>query len=589
MKSRTLYFNSTAFKKDVTRFAPAWVLYTVLLLMGLATIMDYSTPLNRTENIVELISVAGLFNCAYALVTAQLLFGDLCNSRLCNALHAMPLRRECWFGTHVSAGMLFSIVPNLTVGLLSIVLLGLGKGWCVPLWWVLASFIQYLFFFSLAVLCMMLVGNRFAQVLVYGIVNFFSVLVYWLVDSLYEPLLHGLRVPSEPFLTACPIGKMASGLELVEVVRGHVYNEMGGIEESFIDHIAIGPEWGYMIVFALLGVALLGLALVLYRKRKLESAGDFIAFRFMEPIFLIFYTICAGAFLHLFSDIFGGVDLLFLAIGITVGFFTGLMLLRRTTRIFRKKAFAHFAIFVAVFALTLVLTWLDPLKITWKIPKAEEIKFVTLSNSSELTYRGEYEVTLTDPDAIQDMLEIHRSCLKGGESDLYHGNSYNVLLRLEYTLRDGSTMNRFYQLDAESPAAQIAEGYYSSIECVLGITEAEIPRFAEQIENLYFHSLRDSTRNLEDLNIDVEEMLRAIAADCAEGNMAQIHGYHYNSDTDTSSYVTLIEFELDRDIVEYRELGYRYYSIAVYEEARHTLAWMEANDLMPEEPDPKYG
>ena len=589
MKLKTSYFNSTAFKKDVTRFAPTWVLYTVLLLMGFATIMDYSTPLYRTENIVTLISVAGLLNFCYALVTAQLLFGDLCNSRLCSALHAMPLRRECWFGTHVSAGMLFSIVPNLAVGLLSMALLDLGKGWIVPLWWVLASFIQYLFFFSLAVLCMMLVGNRFAQVLVYGIVNFFSPMVYWLVDSLYEPLLHGIRVPADFFMLTCPVYKMASGLELVEVVRRHVYNETGGIEESFIDHIAIGSEWVYMIVCALLGIALLGLALVLYRKRKLESAGDFIAFRFMEPIFLIFYTICAGAFLHLFSDIFGGVDLLFLAIGITVGFFTGLMLLRRTTRIFRKKAFVHFAIFVAVFALTLVLTWLDPLKITQKIPKAEEVKSVTLSNSSELTYRGECEVTLTDPDAIRDMLEIHRSCLKGGESDLYHGNSYNVLLRLEYTLRDGSTMNRFYQLGAESPAAQIAEGYYSSIECVLGITEEEIPQFAEKIENVFFHSRRDNTGNLEELNIDLEEMLRAIAADCAEGNMAQIHSYHYNCDTDTSSYVTLIEFELYRDIAEYRELGYRYYSIAVYEEARHTLAWMEANDLMPEEPDPKYG
>lgn len=583
MKSRTSYFNSTAFKKDVTRFAPAWVLYTVLLLMGLATMMDYSTALYRTENIVELISVAGLLNCAYALVTAQLLFGDLCNSRLCSALHAMPLRRECWFGTHVSAGMLFSIVPNLVVGLLTMALLGLGKGWSVPLWWVLASCIQYLFFFGLAVLCMMLVGNRFAQVLVYGIVNFFSVLVYWLVDSLYEPLLHGIRVPGDFFMLTCPVYKMASSMELVEVVRGHVYNDMGGIEESFIDHIAIGPEWGYMIVCALLGVALLALALVLYRKRKLEYAGDFIAFRFMEPVFLILYTICAGAFLHLFSDMFGGVDYLFLAIGIAVGFFTGLMLIRRTTRVFNGKAFLRFSIFAAVFVLTLVLTWLDPLRITHRVPEKEEIVSVTLGDSGELSHWGESKVTLTDPDAIQDMLDIHRSCLKGGESDLYHGTGYNVLIRLEYTLRDGSTMNRFYQVDAESPAARTAEKYYSSIECVLGITEEEIPQFAEQIENLYFHSRRDSTQDLDDLDIDVVEMLRAIAADCAEGNMAQLYGYHYIPEKDINSYVTLIEFEIQRDDSQFRELGYRYHAVSVYEESRHTLAWLEANDLMPEE------
>ena len=588
MKLRTSCFNSTVIKKDIRRFAPAWALYTVLLLMGVTTIIDRSTALYRTESIVEMISVTALVNFVYALVNAQLLFGDLCTPRLCNALHAMPLRRECWFGSHVTAGLLFSFVPNLVLGLLGVALLGLGKGWCVPFLWILASGIQYLFFFSLAVLCMMLVGNRFAQVLVYGIVNFFSLIVYWLVDSLYEPLLHGIRIPGDPFLTWCPVGKMISSMELVEVVRGHIYNDMGGIEESYIDHIAIGPEWGYMIICALLGIALLALALVLYRKRKLECAGDFIAFRFVEPIFLILYTICAGAFLHLFSEMFGGVDYLFLAIGIAVGFFTGLMLLQRTTRIFRKKAFAQFALFAAVFVLTLVLTWLDPLRITYRVPELNEIASVKLSNSSELTsYQGEGEVELTDPAEIQDMLDVHRDCLKGGDADTYYdGPSYDVNIRLEYTMHDGSTMNRFYRIDPNCAAGQTAEKYFSSLEAVLGISEAELGTLAENVEIVYFDTKRDSAQTLEDLGIDVEEMLRAIAADCAEGNMAQMYAYHYVPNLDRSNQVTYIEMQLNRSAAELREMGYRY--ISIYEEARHTLAWLEENDLMPE-PEPGWG
>ena len=39
MKLRTSCFNSTVIKKDLRRFAPAWALYTVLLLMGVTTIM----------------------------------------------------------------------------------------------------------------------------------------------------------------------------------------------------------------------------------------------------------------------------------------------------------------------------------------------------------------------------------------------------------------------------------------------------------------------------------------------------------------------------------------------------------------------
>ena len=41
MKSRTSFFNITLFKKDITRFAPLWVLYTVA--MSLMMLTTYTT------------------------------------------------------------------------------------------------------------------------------------------------------------------------------------------------------------------------------------------------------------------------------------------------------------------------------------------------------------------------------------------------------------------------------------------------------------------------------------------------------------------------------------------------------------------
>ena len=38
------------------------------------------------------------------LLAALVLFGDLDNPRMCNALHALPLRRETWFFSHAAAG-----------------------------------------------------------------------------------------------------------------------------------------------------------------------------------------------------------------------------------------------------------------------------------------------------------------------------------------------------------------------------------------------------------------------------------------------------------------------------------------------------
>lgn len=53
----------------------------------------------------------------------MLLFGDLYNSRMCNALHAMPMRRETLFLTNVVSGLLFSMIPTAVMALLSVPLL----------------------------------------------------------------------------------------------------------------------------------------------------------------------------------------------------------------------------------------------------------------------------------------------------------------------------------------------------------------------------------------------------------------------------------------------------------------------------------
>ena len=42
MKSRTLFFDKTVLKKNITRFAPVWALYTVLLMMFLGIMAEGS-------------------------------------------------------------------------------------------------------------------------------------------------------------------------------------------------------------------------------------------------------------------------------------------------------------------------------------------------------------------------------------------------------------------------------------------------------------------------------------------------------------------------------------------------------------------
>ena len=121
MRSKTSFFNKTVFKKNLTRFAPVWVVYALGLCVFF--IMQYSSETSYSEynkllGFVnrfsrDMVAVSMTWNLAYALLVAQLLFGDVYNSRMCNALHAMPLRRECWFVTNAVSGLVYSLVLPL--------------------------------------------------------------------------------------------------------------------------------------------------------------------------------------------------------------------------------------------------------------------------------------------------------------------------------------------------------------------------------------------------------------------------------------------------------------------------------------------
>ena len=97
MKLRTSFCNKTLLRKNITRFSPVWGVYTLCLLVGMG--LMYMDADNGKVNfwfashMAKSIQIMGLVNLFFAPITAMLLFGDLFNSRMCNAIHAMPLRR----------------------------------------------------------------------------------------------------------------------------------------------------------------------------------------------------------------------------------------------------------------------------------------------------------------------------------------------------------------------------------------------------------------------------------------------------------------------------------------------------------------
>ena len=612
MKSRTSFFHKTVFKKDLTRFAPAWGVCTILMLLALISMADRSYAYYRLQNVCDSIVLMSWLNLIYGAVVAQLVFGDLFSSRMCNALHALPLRRECWFGTHVASGIAFSLLPNLVIALIALPVLRLEGGWIAVFWWLLASELQNLFFFGIAVLCIMLSGNRLGQLALYAIIQFAGLLGFWMASAIYEPFLHGIQFSEEPFLRICPMASIAAMGDILVIDYERIENALGQLEGFRIYSVAPGNGWGYMTICAGVGVLALAVALLLYRKRKLECAGDFVAFSAMEPVVTVIVTIFAGVFFHLFADAFGmNLRSVMLCAGMVIGFFVCRMLLERTTRVFRKKAFVFCGCIMAVFGLTVLLTYLDPAGVTRYVPETEDIETITFSRSHSLGSHSGYPCVVTSPEEIEELQRVHELGITkeagiqpGKVNDPHSDELYsNFDLRIEYKLKNGKTVNRFYDVNPKSEAGIILKDYFTRPECVIGITAEQVKDYAPYVHSVYTHAREGAEYGVEKL--DIEGMLNAIIADCEAGNMAQISGYHFPHnydilDTDKvfDNQIIYLEIGWDRELLK-RDMqnhpdaggysGYgtvatvRYANLQVYRSCENTLKWLEENGLLTEE------
>ena len=550
MKLRTSFFNPTVFKKDLTRFAPTWVLYTVGLFMMMAICLNAPYDYRKAERIADTISLMAGFNLGFALLNGQLLFGDLFNSRHVNALHAMPLRRECWYFTHVVSGIAFSFVPNLVMALVASLMM--GTGWMVPFWWLLAVTLQYVCFFGLAVLSALCVGNRFAMVLVYGIINFLSLIVYWFYSSIYEPLLYGVVADANLFNRFCPVTRLVDmGYEMVVI--------NGNLEIAAIRTVEFGEGWGYLGICAAVGVAALALSLMLYRRRKLESAGDFMAVRALEPVFLGLYTISMASYFWGIGDLFDIGQYIFLGLGIIIGFFTCRMLLKRTIRVFQPKVLLAFAVVCVVFAGSMVMTTVDPLGVTRRVPEADQVANVYIS-PSQYNYSNSEILRMEDPQDVEKALALHEAILAGEAEAGVLEDTVNVCIG--YTLRNGQTVRRYYTgIGVNSEAGKLIRDFYNRTEYILSGEPEDI---LAGLTNVYFNDyMGDHYANLPAKM--GRGLMEAVIADCEAGNMNQEWAYRQ-----TNEVIGWAEFEW------VNEKGQSIYSsVEILEDASNTIAYLE--------------
>ena len=582
MKLKMSFCNTTVLRTDLTRFAPLWGLYTLTL--GLAILMGFGSFTDYEPRVIQIVSLFQDFtnimvgiNGVYAMLVVMTLFGDLLTPRMCNALHAMPVTRDGFYTAHLFAGILMGVVPDCAVLLLTLPFMGQAAP--AALWLLLAAVMQYIFYLGVALVAVQLAGNRIAFVLIYGMLNFTSLLFLWFAQSLYIPMLYGMNPDMAMWYKLCPTWAMLGG-------RGYFY----ALTEGEYPHIqlaglALGDRWLAAGVCAGVGVVCMAVAQILYRRRALETAGDFLAFKSLRLVFLVLYTLMIGGFFHLIPTLVSeNTSVIFLLVGLLVGCATGPMLLYRRTRVFRKRMMLPLAGLLAVLAVTLGLTLMDVGNIVRRVPETGEIEKVTVH------YRyDDHNLVLTEPEDVDAIRDYHQKSLEGWQKKSFaqlmgsyslRYSSYSQNMQLEYTLKNGKTLIRMYPLGEEgTPAREAIEPYLSRPELTFGVGADQLEGWMKEAHSVRFYGYQeDSSWEYRILRPeDLEELSGAILADCREGNFT-------NKADRTSDQMELVEIvgylEIEHRIPMENEdpnaYNYNYVHVSIWSENTHTAAWMKA-------------
>lgn len=391
MRSATSFFDKTLFRSQLKHTWPLWLGYTALWLflvpvMLFSELSAYQLGYSAADASYLLLNTGvrgGIFiSFFFGLFFAMLAFSHLTQSRATNGFHALPVRRETIFLTAYLTGLFCQLSTILVTFLL-------GAAVSAPLhlsfWSVTgaamgSAMLEAVFFYSFAVLCMMMTGQILAA-------------------------------------------------------------------------------------YALAGLVIALIALLLYRTRKSEMTGSTVAFPWATPIFKYGVAFCTavslGQFLYYFlfgqyrssgSDSLPGTILCMAAAGL-VGYFAAEMLIKKSFRVFRAGAKGA-AIVAGVLVLLGIGMSFDLTGYEKHVPDESEIESVYY------TFSGMTNVTTDDADTIRRLTAAHQAIVKNrneqariadawdadtlSQSD--HDDIEHFSLRLTYYLKDGSQLSRSYSL-----------------------------------------------------------------------------------------------------------------------------------------------
>ncbi len=458
MQSTRSFFNRAVFAKTVKRYWPLWALYMLVWALALGVCAqdcggrywaDFSFD---HHSLLQFAWQFGLFSSAIvSCISAMLVHSWMYNSRSASAYSCLPICRGSLFTSITFAGIVPILVCNLIACIVALIV-ALFSGHFIILT-VLQCFavmsLECLFFYGLATLCAALTGHVFVLPVVYGIFNFVVVVVELLVRSLMSYFTFGAGG------TVVRLQFLSPFVFLFDEIRVST-NEATGL--------AVLNNWWAFIIYAIVGIILAVCAMLIFRKRRMESASDVVAVNVLKPVFkyclcfgcalvlgLLLFTILFEVFFETGAPAASIVICICMLLGGFIGYFAAEMLMKKSFKVFRKT-WRGFIVSCAVIVLFITAIETDVFGYERYIPDADDISAATIRIWGEPT-------SFTDTEDIAQVMLLHQRIINNKsqtEKNLYeyHKNapystertSYPISVTISYTMGDYTSVERYYDI-----------------------------------------------------------------------------------------------------------------------------------------------
>ncbi len=466
MQSKTSFFNKALFKRNLKR---TWVVgallfaylfittplayllavsgpYAVDLQMGYTPSYFLLSVLNISNNSI----VLSFFVIAAAMVT----FNYLYNKRDCYMMHSFPVSRKSLYFTGLFTTAIVLAAPILLSSIItSVASLATGAGHYDAIWYTcLIQLGTLAIFLGIAMFTLMISGQAVTTVIFYFIFSYMFTMMEMSLRYLAQTVMFGMS-------SAMNTMKFTALTPAIYIINNcyvgydNVWSDDGNKIVSTTMELNGGKA---LLLYSLVGIALMLLAYFLYKAKKLETVQDFITVPCMKYVFTVgvsfFISLMVGTF---FAEMFQGsgigyagsfaiITAVTLILGIIL-YYVSQMLIAKTVRVFKKKTALGCGIYT-VLALALVLCIrFDAFGVEDYTPAAGDVQWAGLQMSGTQVY--------TDASDIEQVISLHQGLLgnKAEMRDMVYssytgGDSSTNYLTIKYKLKNGKLVQRNYYI-----------------------------------------------------------------------------------------------------------------------------------------------